>query len=136
MRGDTACRRCQEGFSLLEVLVAFTILALTLGVLLQIFSKAMAVIAVSADYDRAVAVAETQLTRVGAEIPLEIGVYSGETEDGIAWTVRIQDYPFAEEGLLEVAVLPFLVVADVLWKDGGARVRRFSLSSLRLGPPE
>jgi general secretion pathway protein I len=120
----------------LEVLVAFTILALTLGVLLQIFSKAMTVIAVSADYDRAVAVAETQLTRVGAEIPLESGVYSGETEDGIAWTVRVEGYPFGEEGLLEAAVLPFLVVAEVLWRDGAAHVRRFSLSSLRLGPPE
>ena len=33
--------RCQRGFSLLEVLVAFTILSVSLGVLLQIFSTGL-----------------------------------------------------------------------------------------------
>ena len=58
----------QAGFSLLEVLVAFAILALSLGVLLQIFSRAMSTTAVSGSYSRAAAMAEARLAEVGVTI--------------------------------------------------------------------
>uniref|UniRef100_UPI0035939C60 type IV pilus modification PilV family protein n=1 Tax=Thiocapsa sp. TaxID=2024551 RepID=UPI0035939C60 len=50
----------QSGFSLLEVLVAFAILAVSLGVLMQIFSQATRTTLLSSQYSRAASLAESK----------------------------------------------------------------------------
>ncbi|AGA88925.1 prepilin-type N-terminal cleavage/methylation domain-containing protein [Thioflavicoccus mobilis 8321] len=127
----------QSGFSLLEVLVAFSILALSLGVLMQIFSKAMTTTATGADYDRAAAVAETRLRTVGYELPLEPGVYEGEADRGLAWTIRIDPTQLdASDVDFDVPGVLYLVDVDVRWRDGGGAARHLSLSTMRLAAPE
>ncbi len=56
----TAARR-QGGISLLEVLVAFAIMALSLGVLMQIFGSGARAALRSEDYTKAVLVAQSAL---------------------------------------------------------------------------
>ncbi len=63
----------QHGFSLLEVLVAFAILSLSLGVLLAIFGKGMDLVGTSDKYTRAVLLAESTLASVGVEKTLQEG---------------------------------------------------------------
>jgi len=121
----------QGGFSLLEVVVAFAILALSLGVLMQIFSRAMNTTALSGTYSRAATLAEARLNLVGLEIPLELGVHSGDPEDGFAWQVSIEDY-YPEELTWEVELQPYLVTSIVSW-DSAEGTRQVSLTSLRLG---
>ncbi len=75
----------QRGFSLLEVLVAFSILALSMGVLLQIFSGGLRNVGLSEDYARAAAIAETQLAGAGIEVPLVPGEARGEFEEKFRW---------------------------------------------------
>ncbi|MFZ0788522.1 MAG: type II secretion system protein [Chromatiaceae bacterium] len=127
----------QSGFSLLEVLVAFAVLAVTLGVLMQIFSRASVTTVVSAQYSRAASLVSARLDAVGSAIPLEPGSVSGEPDDGIAWELSVVP---VELGLAadsdplgsEPPVVPYLVTVTALWKDSG-RVRRLTLSTLRLG---
>lgn len=132
--------KVQSGFSLLEVLVAFAILAISLGVLLQIFSRASVSTAASAQYSRAASLVEARLDAVGSAIPLEPGSVSGEPEDGIAWQLTIMPAELGLEsegaGFLgaDPAVTPYRVTVTALWNDGG-RVRRLTISSLRLGEP-
>lgn len=135
MQGPHRDRRAEAGFSLLEVLVAFAILALSLGVLMQIFSKAMTVTVSGADVGRAAALAEACLETVGFEIPLEPGVYDGAPQGDLAWSVQIRPYPYSHDTAGEPALVPYLVVVDVLWRGDGGAVRRFRLPSLRLGAP-
>lgn len=131
------CRvKRQAGFSLLEVLVAFAILAVSLGVLMQIFSRATQTTMTAAQYSRAVSLAEARLAAVGSAFPLEAGVASGDPEDGFAWELSIipTQLTAEEPGLLadEPQVTPYRVTALVVWQDG-ARTRRLTLSTLRLG---
>jgi general secretion pathway protein I len=122
----------QRGFSLLEVLVAFAILALSLGVLLQIFSRAMNTTAISATYSRAVALAEAKLNAVGADIPLEEGVHSGDPEDGMDWIVYIEPYNTGDTFDFELPLQPYRITAVASWPSI-AGARRVTLRSLRLG---
>jgi len=124
----------QTGFTLLEVLVAFTILSLTLGVLLQLFGTGLRNAGVSEDYTRAVLHAESLLAAVGVEEPLEPGIRSGELEAPFAWQSTVT--PFVQEGLdigrLEAAgITPYLVSVEVFWSRG-QRTRSVVLETLRL----
>lgn len=127
----------QGGFSLLEVLVAFAILAVSLGVLMQIFSRASFATLSSEQYSRAASLAQARLEAVGSAIPLEPGNLSGEPEDGIAWELTIveTDLGLADDGFalgFQQSVVPYLVTVTALWPDG-ERVRRLTLQTLRLG---
>lgn len=125
--------RCrQSGFSLLEVLVAFAILAISLGVMMEIFSRATLTTVISAQYSQAATLAESVLDEVGGDIPLEEGIVSGETDSGFTWELSIQPLDVSDQYFTEPPATPYRIDATVLWQDAG-RARRLSLSSLRLG---
>lgn len=85
----------QSGFSLLEVLVAFVILALSLGVIMRIFSTSLNNIGRSERATVAVEVARSALARLGVEEPLSEGELSGE-DAGYRWTATIRRHAGAE----------------------------------------
>lgn len=126
-----------KGFSLLEVLIAFTILALGLGVLLQVFSKGINTATLSAHYGRATALAEAGIGLVGLDIPLEPGLRGGETEDGLRWQVQVTEVNLDDLLPGEAPMPAYLITSEVSWGLAGGS-RTLSLSTLRLGdnPPE
>jgi general secretion pathway protein I len=122
----------ERGFSLLEVLVAFAILAVSLGVMMEIFSRATVATIASAQYSQAASLAESILSEVGGELALEKGLVSGETDSGFSWELSIQEMDVSDLYFTQPPATPYRVVATVLWLDAG-RARRLSLSTLRLG---
>ena len=124
----------QRGFTLLEVLVAFTIFAVFFAAVMQIFSTGTRNAEVSQSYVLALAEARAQLARLGIEQPLIEGEESGALENGMRWQRTISPH---DVGALLPEGVPaaFDVAVSVSWRDRG-RERRVSLSTLRLAFPE
>ncbi|MGB5520546.1 MAG: type II secretion system protein [Gammaproteobacteria bacterium] len=127
--------RRQRGFSLIEILVAFMILAMSLTVIFRIFSGGLRNVALSEDYARAVLVAEAQLSAIGISEPLEQGVSSGEWGTRFRWERVIENYqPWEQQDKqLSARVLAYQVTVNVDWEHAG-RSRQISLRSVRLKP--
>ena len=144
-----ACALCRSrGFSLLEVLVAFVVLALALGVIMRVFSQGMSRMGESDYYARAVTLAESKLAQLGAGIPLEEGELSGEGEDALRWRVRLAAYDAdkaqaakaakaVKEGEAALPVMPvrlLQVEVEVNWGGLQATPRSIRLVTLKLAP--
>jgi general secretion pathway protein I len=122
----------QTGYTLIEVLVAFMILALALTVLLRIFSGGLRNVSVSSDYATATLIAESRLAAAGIDVPLVPGETSGTEGERFEWTVSVQDYE-PRPGYRSAAkgVDAYHVTVTVEWPHGD-NTRRVGLSTVRL----
>jgi general secretion pathway protein I len=128
----TAGRR-QKGFSLLEVLVAFSILALSMGVLMQIFSSGLHNVERSGHHVKAVAIAKSLLARLGRETPVLAGEQSGEFGD--PERPALEDVPESGPSGQPVMLSPFGLMGVTIrvdWPDGHAGRRAITLFSTKL----
>ena len=127
--------RSQRGFTLIEVVVAFVLLALVLSVSLEIFSAGMARAGDLDDRARALVVAQSRMAFAGAEEAQKEGVTSGETEDRrFQWTVtvrRADDMAAGADGkAASGAYALYRVDVHVGWRGGDTRERSLDLSTL------
>ena len=125
-------RRQSRGFTLLEVLVALSILAASYGVILQIFGGAAQKAALTGDYRRALIIAESQLTFAAAKATgREIGA-SGAANEKFYWQVSYSPTDqYSLEGL-PARYIPVVIRVDVSWSDAGGRNKSVSVSTVRL----
>ncbi len=123
--------RLQNGFSLLEILVAFSILALSLGVLLNIFSTGLRSAIVSDEYIHAVTIAESLLSKAGIESTLEQGESHGIEEDKYSWNIHIEPYADDMIDLEKGQMTPYSITVSVGWKEAEEE-RSIVLNTLRL----
>lgn len=123
-----------RGMTLIEVLVAFVVLSLTMAVIMQIFSGGMRNARMAASYSRAVFLAESRLAAVGVERPLAAGEESGQAGRELRWQVIVT--PFEVDGATDQPMMSmrlYQVRARVGWSEDGGE-RQVELVSLRLGP--
>jgi len=130
------------GFSLLEVLVAFVILALVATALFRLFSGALVNAGAAEDYSRVALVAQSALEEASLA-PLREGTKDGTADDGrISWVARIT--PFVPAGIppeLDAASqnLPmrlWRIDVDVTFSAPNGAPRTITLATTRLGAKE
>ncbi len=123
--GRSPARRRQKGYSLLEILVAFAIMAFALGALYRASGGSVGALGETGRQQRAAVLAESLLA-LRDSVPAEGWQEAGESA-GFSW--RIGSEPYAT-GLNGPDIPPLhRVTVDVGWRDEG-RERRISLVSL------
>lgn len=81
-----------RGFTLLELLLAFVVFALSFATVLEILSGSMRNTVKARQYTEAALTAQSVMDQVGLEIPLQAGfTTSGETGD-YRWEIELFDY--------------------------------------------
>lgn len=123
-------RHCLDdrGFTLIETLVAFAILAVSLAVLTGAFSSGMRGIDKSERYTTATLLARSALEQVGISIPVVPGEAAREAGNGFLLGLRIAPTSAAPSvPLPNGLIVPYEVTATVEW-SGGA----MTLTTLRL----
>lgn len=124
--------KAERGITLIEVMVAFVILALSVTVLLRIFSSGLSNTVISQQYVDAVVLAETRMAQIGTTMEIIPGVESGEAGEKYIWKTVIDPYyPWqgSEDG--KVPVSAFVVDVEVSWEEKG-RMRNVVLTSIKL----
>jgi len=126
----------QRGFSLLEILIAFAILALSLGILLKIFSAGVNTAGVAEEYTDAVRIAESLMAGTGVESPLKPSLATGVENKKYHWRVAVSPFLFTAQNLDTTAIpaMLFKVKVSVSWDAGraGTGGRQVELTTLRL----
>lgn len=135
--------RDDRGFTLLEVLVAFVIAALALGVLYQGALGGLLATRVSGRTEEAVAQARSHLAVVGHGTAIVPGEQQGDDTGGYHWRVMIRQTatrPIAHGDDAAVAKGPHVVLYSVtVWiswqEDGATRDVRLDSERVGLAPP-
>src|SRR5215212_5727678 len=87
----------QRGFSLIEVLVAFVILALVATALFRLFSSSLTNVAAAEEWSRALQVAESRLASAASAQPLREATERGAAFDGrVKWETAVAPYAAAD----------------------------------------
>ena len=89
-RRPLADRARMRGFSLIEMIAAFLVFAIAIGVLMSVLAAAIRNTRMSSDYTMAALWAQSKLDVVGVGEPVEEGHSSGRFDDVYSWDLDIR----------------------------------------------
>jgi general secretion pathway protein I len=131
----SAARRTR-GFTLLEVVMAFSILAIGMTLSMRIATTAIRQAQQASEQTVVALHAQNLLDAAGLDEPLAPGESSGEFDDDYRWVLTVQPYEIASESLpagidgLSMPVELLELDLRVEWERGGQR-REARFSTLR-----
>lgn len=119
-----------SGFTLLEIVVAFTVAAVTMVAAFELFSRGVRGVERIDDYTRATLIAEERLETLGVAEPLVPGITAGRIDDRFTWQVAVTPAAAAGAARRDSRFVLQRVAVTVAWD--GPRGRAVTLESLRL----
>jgi hypothetical protein len=113
------------------MVVSMAILALALGTLMAVFATGTRGASLKSDYQRALMLAESEMSRVTGPEALQSGIV--ETELDARFHSHIEVSELLVGGALNLALRPMQVAVTVAWSEGDKQ-RQVSLQTIRLRP--
>ena len=117
------------------MLVAFSILALSLGVLYQIFSKGTHATILGKEYAHATIIAQSKLDAFGITDGPQVSKSQGIENGKYQWEIMIQPPAYENESTIQLGVSLYNIDVEVIWKSLGKQ-RSIKLNSLKLIPEQ
>ena len=107
----------QAGFTLLEMIVAFAILAISLSVLFGVFANGLRQAGQAETTVVAGSMLQSLLAEVGRTKPVQEGRTEGKFANGLRWRLDVEPYGTREDRQ-QWPVGAYKVLATVSWDDG------------------
>lgn len=130
-------RKASPGFTLLEVMLAFVIFAISFATVLEIMGASMRSVGRASDDTEVALMAQSVMDLVGTEIPVEEGQYDGTSMERYNWRLDIFPYDASGEQDLATPELVELSGIELYWIDleitwqSGRRDRDMHFSTIK-----
>ncbi len=124
----------QQGFTLIEIIAAFTILAMTFMVVLEILTNSSANTMKSSERTEIALQASSKMAEIGITIPIEEGGESGEFDNGHRWDISMRPYDISYEGDTVMDFAPielYYITLTIRWDHDGYQERAAEFTTLR-----
>jgi general secretion pathway protein I len=134
---ETSMPRARDGtagFTLIEVLVAFAVVAVLLVPILHGFAMGTAGASRTQSLAEATIVAESALEAIGPALALTNGAVDDRQEGPYRVMSMVRRFHDESAAARDSVVVPYEIIVAVSWRDAG-KPRSISLRTLRLGPP-
>ncbi len=123
--------RKSQGFTLLEVLVAMAILALSYGMILQLLGSSAQKASRAAEYRQALMIAESQLNLAATVRDPAVIPQQGQIDDRFYWRLSLEPVAPLGDTALPSMYKPLMATVEVTWDDSGQRARSIEISTIR-----
>jgi general secretion pathway protein I len=130
----TSERDSERGFTLIEVLIALAILAVSLAVVLTTVSDSLTRTRRGEQELIATSFAQSLLSRVGIDLALKGSDANGEAPGGFSWRLAVEEFGNDQERAAW-GVNPVTVTATVAWQEAGTE-RSVALTTVKILPHE
>jgi len=115
----------EKGFSLLEALIAITILGITLGIIMALFSGAMRSVGASEEYSQALFLARKGMEDTMLMEDIHLGTEEGDFSNGYIWERTVNPLEIFEDEEYLNDNLPFrLYEAEIKIKWWSGKVEK------------
>ena len=123
-----------SGFTLIEVLVAMMIMAISLTIVMGLFSGGLRSKKRAFDYDTAVELAKNKMQEILLAQSCELGIQEGDFQNGYSWKIEvILDEPesanFKVKPVQNYKIL--IINLKILWEHGD-KTKIYSISTLKM----
>ncbi len=126
-----AYKDSQRGFTLLETLVALSVLAISLGVIYQIFGTSLRNMQYAKEYSYAQLFAESKISELGKGIPIAEGTFGGEIDGKYEWEISIAPESalnHSDKNIIHAYKVLFSIQWDSYGKDRSIKVLTYKLA--------
>jgi len=121
-----------RGFTLIEVLVAFSILSITLAAVFALLSSGTRNTRISDEYSQAAVLAESKLDELGITEPLRTGLSKGRFDSTYQWELRVAERQRENPDPHADYAWDILNVTLRVWWESMGEERNITLSTIRL----